>query len=109
MSAKFTPGPWVMNTAGSAKQGKPFTIDEVYVYAPETQDDVAICAEVIDPLTQKPSEANARLIAAAPELLDVLKRAVRRLEIAHKNGDTIMSQWIFDARDAIAKATGEQQ
>lgn len=40
------------------------------------------------------------------ELLDMLKRAVRRLEIAHANGDTIMREWIVDARAAIAKVEG---
>ena len=51
-------------------------------------------------------KANARLIASAPDLLDMLDRAVRRLEIAHANGDTIMREWIVDARAAIAKAGG---
>lgn len=71
MSA-HTPGPWVVNTAGSAKAGQPFAITEIYVYAPHVQDDTAICADIIDPVTQKPSEANAKLIAAAPELLQAL-------------------------------------
>ena len=110
MSAKFTPGPWVMNTAGSAKQGKPFTIDEVYVYAPETQDDVAICAEVIDPLTQKPSEANARLIAAAPELLAVLERVQSMFSYQFEGRLTgCMADLSIDVRAAIAKATGGAQ
>lgn len=56
--------------------------------------------------TDAQCQANARLISAAPELLDVVERAVRRLEIAHANGDSIMREWIVDARAAIAKATG---
>ncbi len=64
MTAKHTPAPWVVNTAGSAKKGEPFRITEIYVYAPNTQDDTAICADVIDPVTQAPSEANARRIVA---------------------------------------------
>lgn len=40
------------------------------------------------------------------ELLDVIERAVRRLEIAHANGDTIMREWIIDARAAIAVVKG---
>jgi hypothetical protein len=43
--------------------------------------------------------------AAAPALLDMLERAVRRLEIAHANGDSIMREWVIDARAAIATAT----
>ena len=49
-----------------------------------------------------------RLMAQRDELLDLLNRAVRRLEIAHANGDTIMREWIVDARAAIAKATGQE-
>lgn len=47
--------------------------------------------------------------AQRDELLEILERAVRRLEIAHANGDTIMREWIVDARAAIAKATGENK
>jgi len=49
-------------------------------------------------------EANAMLIAAAPELLAALEMAVRRLEVleaAHYHGDT---EAIRAARAAIAKA-----
>ena len=60
-----TPGPWKTNTAGSAKRGEPYKITEIYVYAPDTQDDTAICADVVDPVTQEPSEVNAAYISAA--------------------------------------------
>jgi len=79
--SKHTPGPWLINTAGSAIRGGPFKITEIYVYAPKTQDDTAICADVIDPVTQEPSEANAHLIAAAPELLYALKQMVEIAEL----------------------------
>lgn len=111
MSANHTPGPWVANTAGSAKAGQSFKITEIYVYAPDTQDDTAICADVIDPVTQKPSEANARLISAAPDLLEAAKLCLsiaeswidqeyggERFHNAHKVLDP--------ARAAIEKATG---
>ena len=45
-------------------------------------------------------EANARLIAAAPELLEALEWAV---DNPHDD-----AYWISQARAAIAKATGEQ-
>jgi hypothetical protein len=97
---KYTPGPWVINTAGSAKAGQPFKVTEIYVYAPDTQDDVAICADVIDPVTQAPSEANARLIAAAPCLLEaLLKCRFDSLNMSLKDMEF--------CRAAIAKATGE--
>lgn len=92
---KHTPGPWTINTAGSAKAGQSFKITEIYVYAPNTQDDTAICAEIINPVTQEPSEANARLIAAAPELLEALIDLVDGYSMGGANR----------ARAAIAKAT----
>jgi len=50
--------------------------DEIYVYNPSVVDDVAIAADIVDPETGKPSEANACLIAAAPELLHELRAAL---------------------------------
>ena len=79
MEKKHTPGPWVFNTAGSAKRGEKFHMTEIYVYAPGTQDDTGICGDVIDPVTQEPSEANAMLISAAPELLESLEWFIKEL------------------------------
>lgn len=58
-----TPGPWSINTAGRGVSGK-IVVDEIYIYNPAVADDVAIAADIIDPETGEPSEANARLIAA---------------------------------------------
>ena len=49
-------------------------------------------------------EANARLIAAAPELLECLRWAVRRIETAGLGE----GEYIERALDAIHKATGGQ-
>ena len=113
---KHTPGPWRVRTAGSARAGQPFAIDEIYVYAPDTQDDTAVCADVIDPATQKPSEGNARLIAAAPELLEKLQRLeVTANTVAYcyekrpENFAVALADLQDDAktaRELIAKATG---
>lgn len=100
----FTPGPWKINTAGSAKAGEPFKITEIYVYAPNTQDDTAVCADIIDPVTQEPSEANALLIAAAPDLLAALKVAYDL--IAEEIPDGEYTNQADQIRNAIAKATG---
>ena len=105
---KHTPGPWHINTAGSASRGKPFKITEIYVYAPDTQDDTAICADVIDPVTQEPSEANARLIAAAPDLLEALQTIVKSLSDQDDEGMIEHAEPMIRARAAIQKATKEQ-
>lgn len=110
MAAKHTPGPWVTNTAGSAKRGEPFKVTEIYVYAPDTQDDTAICADVIDPVTQEPSEANAHLIAAAPELLSALEMVRDADNDCKRDGlPTIPASARAKIDAAIAKATGSHQ
>ena len=49
-------------------------------------------------------EANARLIAAAPDLLEALSRALRD---SGCDGDLCMHEWHEKARAAIARAKGE--
>jgi hypothetical protein len=105
--SKHTPGPWSVNTAGtSSPWPENYKVTEVYVYAPDTQDDVAICADVIDPLTQEPSKANAHLIAASPDLLAALKALVQQVErgdFDHIGADHPDSA-VGAARAAIEKA-----
>ena len=86
MSANHTPGPWAVNTAGSASAGQPFKIDEFYVYAPGTQDDVAICSDVIDPVTQEPSKANARRIVACVNACEGYDSSELELIAKHPSG-----------------------
>jgi hypothetical protein len=105
MSAqKHTPAPWEVSHGG---HGSPsgFVIDEYFVLNPAVADDVAIAADIIDPATGLPSEANARLIAAAPELLAALKMAesAYRHNVV-KKGEP--SSALDAMQRAIAKATG---
>lgn len=102
MTAAFTPGPWEVCHAGTGKSGK-FEIDEYYVSTPGA--DVAICADIVDPATGKISEANARLIAAAPHLLSALELIAEQTSEGADSTGTI--GWLGAiARAAIAKATG---
>ena len=50
------------------------------------------------------AEELRRLCAVNEELLDLMQRAIRRLEIEHAHGGSIMREWITEARAAIAKA-----
>jgi hypothetical protein len=93
-AAKHTPGPW-------------FSPDRVhgtrYVEARiggGMLQEVAACGPTEDPTQQA---ANARLISAAPELLDALKAFVHDI-VPNSNDDPL---WV-NARAAILKATGEQ-
>ena len=102
---KHTPGPWTSYPCNLERYSRVITANGAMVQ-------IAMTKEVYgDRRTYEPGEettANARLIAAAPELLELLERAVGRLEIAHRNGDSIMKEWVIDAHTAILKATGEQ-
>ena len=110
MSSKHTAGPWEVSHGG---HGSPhgFVIDEYYVLNRTVADDVAIAADIVDPATQMPSEANARLIAAAPELLEALIRLEAEL-VEDKYGECYEPSPFGNlalARAAIAKATGGAQ
>jgi hypothetical protein len=52
--------------------------------------------------------ANARLIAAAPDLLEALEVILRDHMAVHGVGDLEMQPALFQARAAITKAKGEQ-
>jgi hypothetical protein len=86
---KHTPGPWR------------------YDYAP------GFCGELLAAngttlaeFVSEPSEANARLIAAAPELLEALQGLLRG--IANGPDEANAAMLVAKARDAVNKATGEK-
>lgn len=90
MKTQHTPGPWTFNETiprmVSSKEG--------YI----TRDICRMDASTMSALEQ---DANARLIAAAPDLLE----ALQYLMVAH--GEQL-DQAFQMAQEAIAKATGEQ-
>jgi len=90
MSPKHTPGPW--HTGGQ---------DDRIIYA---ADGFAVADATV--FHGRPETHNARLIAAAPELLDALKVL---LSLHDSQVDTA-DAWnvsMEEARTAISKATGE--
>ena len=93
MSHSFTPGPWYVT-------GKLTRYVEARIGGGLIQE-VASCGPTEADGGYGPQQAaNARLIAAAPDLLEALRGVLR---IADRKTDE------FDAaRAAIAKATGEQ-
>lgn len=109
MSAKHTPGPWVVKPAENEQGG--FDIDSEYGYH---------IAETIGGLDDE-EEANSRLIAAAPDLLAALQEMVEANDepcrIDHKG--FCQSHYldhvdeggcrVANAKAAIAKATGETE
>ena len=97
--SKHTQGPWHFRK-DTIREGRYFIRVQSYGYAP--------LATVLGDKrsTLKQSEANARLIAAAPNLLDVLLRAKSAIEAL--DGTTVENEKLLDDyRRAIAMATGE--
>lgn len=104
-AAKHTPGPWIVSHAGTGRDGK-FVIDEYFVTVDGA--DMAIAADIIDPITGKLSEANARLIAAAPDLLAALQELAddisERHDLTSRSTNPGIKNTVAAARAAIAKA-----
>ena len=112
--AKHTPGPWKLpfDGKGSAWQESkyPFLWTSSVTTRPVTRDDGQCCAVLGHKCygeTQDEALANARLIAAAPDLLAACEAALPYLQEAWKR-DGIGGQFeMMDAlRNAIASAKG---
>ena len=91
-----TPGPWeAQNTAGHDTHG------QTAVYDGATGKDVAVVYD---------GEANARLIAASPDLLDALREIIKNA--GYESGEAVVSEFLIQrryldtARAAIAAAEG---
>ena len=91
MEAKHTPGPWS------------YRDDSGYCAQIDGSNGAVICC-----FDQDPHDADARLITAAPELLEALKDAINRIKSSLKLlncDDEFIDREIAKARSAIAKAT----
>lgn len=103
MSAKHTPGPWTIDpegeTAWTIESASGTPLCDVYIERDSNNSPTPEC------------EANARLIAAAPEMLVALQNAgnvLAALATGQLKGITADSSALALIRDAIAKATGNQ-
>lgn len=95
-TAVHTPGPW------HAYQCP----DEGGEYAIRAQNGICVALSIGG---TKSEASNARLIAAAPELLEALELVVEHWTKQFERGGHLAPEWRKKARSAIAKATGEQQ
>ena len=118
---KHTRGPWEPLHFTNALDGKLIDDCDVEVYGGDQpngfvgllvaklpvkdQDDILICEDEV--------RANARLIAAAPDLLDALMQATILLKHACDDADALESQYAVETADAMTaalnKAIGENQ
>lgn len=91
---KHTQGPWIV-----AKEKTIIRTGELLVASTEPLE--AFIGTGLREYNRATREANARLIAAAPEMLEALKVALKHLDI-ESGGYSIQTQ----VKRAIAKATG---
>ena len=101
--SEYTPGPWEIQRDSGL---------HIYITQPQDKENrtAGYYAEVRRFTSdQKQVEANARLISAAPELLEALKGAVRCMETDINIGRGVDLYYYEKAKDAIAKAKGEQE
>ena len=107
MSEKFTKGPWNANFTRFSGWVVGFHITD-----PEHGSLRPICEAYDKTGAMNPDEiaANARLIAAAPEMLEALEIGVAEMKfsIMKHGNDQTMQRLIVRFKSVIAKATGEQ-
>lgn len=118
MKTEFTPGPWIIDTINGEPDGQQDTVIEYQgfpICRVRGTDDMS-CIDVEDE-EKIASEciANARLIAAAPSLLEALESVLRLRRLieytditnAEHEGEAIaLNQMIYKAEQAIQLARG---
>lgn len=109
MSAKHTPGRWVNYTPGPWVASEWFDRDhegecqaQGWHFGTPDGFRLPLCSNTAADLSE--AEANARLIAAAPDLLAALERLLASGDVRDAGEAGALKQ----ARAAIAKATGGQ-
>ena len=105
--SKHTPGPWSIFTDEKHKHNAGIEADGFSIicigYPDET---LAMDVSGVHGRTEEETQANARLIAAAPDLLEALE-AIMGSDVFEWNGSAAF--WLQDkVRASIAKAKGEQ-
>jgi hypothetical protein len=99
MNWKHTPGPWFLS------KSKHIGGEHVVAMLAEDKGDrsLVVHAQHGDPIQD---EANAHLIAAAPELLKALDLALEYWAHRQQRYSNRLPVWVVAARAAIIKATG---
>ena len=91
-------------TAGY-ERGHHDTVESTYLHIHPEDVGTYFSDDVKELMQEFGNEANARLIAAAPELLEALEKALNE---SGCDGDQCGTEWHELARAAITKAKGEQ-
>ena len=105
MTTQHTPGPWRTSDNGEWTASYDGLGSSCYQGIKDEFGNVVALAVAHDPnlFSDPDTYANARLIAAAPDLLEALKNLLE----SHYNGNVIKAD-CAEAEAAIAKATGQE-
>lgn len=103
--SKHTPGPWMVDTNF---RGEQFVQAGNTEYGIQPFGSCSCCGEYIHGDNQEEREANARLIAAAPELFEALKVFLEYNDQGGPLSFNTDAMWV-KARTAVAKAEGESK
>lgn len=95
---KHTPGPW---HAGEYEEYDQAVIGPAGIM-------VADCSIYHETRSIETNQANARLIAAAPEMYAALKALLKECSDNYRSGRAIVPSVMADACDAISKAEGRE-
>lgn len=116
MTSKHTPGPWIsVPNVGNGEYNHTYHIGSACESGPDRiAKQSAVASDSDFSVSADECEANARLIASAPELLAAAKYAIDNLDAAAKEGIVAAPRWfqcqLLESskmlRAAIAKAEG---
>lgn len=102
---EYTSGSWSVETAYQTN-GTKIVVIEAPIALPGLPGAKQVVAEVLGMPRTTEAEANARLMAAAPDLMAALEAMVKDIEAVAKN-DVVWPATLKQARAAIAKAKGD--
>jgi hypothetical protein len=102
-----TPGPWtVVESSDKRQQGY---IRCAHKFAPEAEECIAVARVTQRCFDRATTDANARLIAAAPDLLEALRRLADSISYDRDPAvEPYFREPLKAARAAIAKAEGSK-
>lgn len=106
--SKHTNGPWTAEVIVSDRGGWTTPVQMISIYAGSVLIAYYTTVTCEFPADDAENAANARLIAAAPELLDILAKALDFID-ANSFGGSDTFELMDECRSVLAKATGESK
>src|SRR5690625_1957633 len=100
MKSKHTPGPWTF----SGQKGPVGICIKAQVWDSEGYN-LSVMKSTEDP---EEATANARLVAAAPDMLEALNEMVISFDILDIETDSLQREAIRNSKEAIKKAKGDE-